>query len=133
MEINKYYTPDYEEFCIGLEYEIVGANTVEKYVFGIDSEESFIPYYDIKYLKDDILDKSLQVKYLDREDIEAEGWIEDKRFPDNYTMPGFCLYVEEDKIIIDNGEEYEMEIVYFRGNIKNKSELRRLMKQLNIK
>ena len=71
----------------------------------------------------------IRVKFLDREDIEAEGWEQIE-----YDIYVFGLYV------LEFNPEYYTYIylashkpdVIFKGKIRNRSELRKLMKQLNI-
>tara|TARA_R110000782_G_C14585162_1_gene389023 strand:+ start:192 stop:596 length:405 start_codon:yes stop_codon:yes gene_type:complete len=130
---NKFYVPELEEFCIGFEYqELNHKNEWFDKEYG-----SFLPKTISQYIKD----KEIRVKHLDREDIEAEGWnysnlaknyciIDDKQ--DGINTLGLWLNIVGDKIqIIDC--RIPMHEVLFYGTIKNKTELRKLMIQLNIK
>jgi hypothetical protein len=71
-----------------------------------------------------------RVKYLDREDIESLGfkcmggnWYHDNKA---YQIIGTWESIE-----VSRGQ-HEYRDVLFKGTIKNKSELKRLLKQLNI-
>jgi len=134
---NKYYTPSIEEFYIGFECECVGVinnNTI---------------YNKTKILNEDTLYKSLKgtcrVKYLDKDDIEELGWkffgmpmIENGHIVYRICYPkeemralvskyvlSHTPHINHLKILNENG-------LLFIGTIKNKSELKRLMEQLNI-
>jgi len=94
-----------------------------------------------------ILDKQVRVKYLDKEDIESMGWeIKNKKWRTDKNICAekinskdperpHCLWFicSDNMLIIDNGQSFEDETTFFRGIIKNKSELKKLMQQLNIK
>lgn len=129
---NKYYTPELDEFYVGFECET--------------NDDGDWEYYRVKkYTSLLELDKLLKlngirVKYLDKSDIESLGWDFNSEHLGPYLKFKFTnsfrylyFYAQDNKIIIDNGGWYEDNVQYFQGNIKNKSELRRLMKQLGIK
>jgi len=103
------------------------------------------------------IEKDLRVKYLDKEDIEACEWKHDpnndgEESPSLFEKHGYSLgfsidqqmtpkdtcyilYLFPDQfVIIDSIYKCGSgrEEMLFRGYIKNKSELKRLMKQLNI-
>jgi hypothetical protein len=126
---DKYYTPTIEEFHPGFECEFFEKgkwSSIE--VYDIDFE------FDTKLLKE----KRFRVKHLDREDIESlsEGEtskglfiLKDSEFDYERIL---CIIVEGNYVIIGNdlkGNEYEQ---LFQGKIKNKSELKKLLKQLEI-
>jgi len=152
----KYYTPEIEEFHVGFEYEskTKPSNDWRPRITNI--------YRDNIILNDALNGKcelEVRVKYLDQADIEELGWQIRKEaegtnpylyrlkpqkliFPHNpelhtvylaQTTSSYkrCLiYLQQDSII---GVEKNMpEILLFNGIIKNKSELKRLMKQLGI-
>jgi hypothetical protein len=117
--MEKYYTPEIEEFHVGFEYEynyeegitrVLGTNDT------VDTEE-------------------VRVKYLDKEDIESLGFKLDNVHNEvkfNYLMFPYRLEHTPHNNRLDIykwGDECDM-IGYI--NIKNKSELKRLLKQLNI-
>lgn len=112
-------------------------------------------------LKCEINDKNIRVKYLDKEDIESLGWIKGYQSdPDNgETKEHSCNHFEYilKDIDVNNGlsnrnvdfklnfinVEHSLKIKFYdrnhfdwfpcyEGMIKNKSELKKLMKQLGI-
>lgn len=127
----KYYTPNPEEFHIGFEFERIfnPSRTIEECVLDI--------YYgqyndeDLKYFKK--YDK-LRVKYLDKEDIESLG----------IKVLHECGDLYDFEYDLKLGDEYlgtflegfdgkpNIEIYSTKYVIKNKSELKRLLKQLEI-
>lgn len=130
---NKYYTPTIEEFHVGFEYYLkdINGNPLEsKQVL-----KSNLMILDIK---------QTLVKYLDQSDIESLGWKEDSRFLGTKAV---MLNNDRYKIIrkdiiwdlYKNGEYYGIccnttnPTHIFYGTIKNKSEFKKLMQQLNIK
>lgn len=148
--VEKYYTPTIEEFHVGFEYE----KNNEPYRRGYDKEifteddmynDNFMYHFDVK---------NTRVKYLDKQDIEELGWhsemvinvwSEDDDIIDGYvinqsnTDTYVLLYSEEDNIVgiylqriynemSGNWEEHRL----FSGYIKNKSELKNIMKMINI-
>lgn len=145
-EENKFYVPQIEEFHVGFEYETstyILNQTMEtrppvewyksKYkvndnTFDLDMME--------KFLKDDLM---FRVKYLDKEDIEDLGFEEIelnlykyKEKYDNYSDYYWHISKDNNTITIHNCKDYDDRVTIFRGNIKNKSELKTLLKQLNI-
>ncbi len=85
--------------------------------------------------------KKCRVKYLDREDIESLGWeyketTEGKYdyFWDKGTGKHSILYSETQKrcLVTIRDEVRKKDFTVFVGTIKNKSELKRLLKQLGI-
>ena len=142
----KYYTPSIEEFHVGFEFEIEdlgddGRTRVWRpQVF--EGEETRT--YFIEELRND----EMRVKYLDREDIESLGWEIDKTRLDGETQ---LKFYKDNKCLYYRKENHEIGIFtidpskndyYSRYNvdptkvhiiiIKNKSELKRLLKQLGI-
>lgn len=127
---NKYYTPTIEEFHIGFEYEFKHPDyeVWNKYTtpeFQMEREDC-IPF--VGNLN------NFRVKYLDQEDIESLGWVYNEEYDCYFyqtspTIKAWKLYVIN--------EQLDIEILCFgectfSGTIKNKSELKRLMKQLGI-
>lgn len=139
MENNKYYTPTIEEFHIGFEYETnyLKDDWVKKVLTSEDSGYFFETY------KTDAVNVEFRVKLLDREDIESLGWTngadteEYVHYFRNSNM--LLLNVDTRSITITDsigglktvGESVPIKYL-FHGEIKNKSELCRLMKQLKI-
>ena len=140
MKEEHYYIPSIEEFYIGFEYEYYIMNTWQKVAFHPS---------DFAYTENwlDNLDKGLlRVKYLDKEDIESFGFkfSPARDYQTLYTKadekPGFNRYesldgrfmlqhyIEDDTIVIST----KLFILVLRIIIKNKSEFRKLLKQLQI-
>ena len=149
MEDNKYYTPKIEEFHVGFECETYIHTST------IGNKEGYSNWYPIVFGKTNTKYESLvlgdilhtvniNVKYLDKEDIESFGFKHDpirdygdfrecyfKLLNDN---EGYSLdyILKEHKIIIKQHKMDKPLIIIFRGIIKNKSELKVLLKQLEI-
>lgn len=137
MEENKYYTPEIEEFRIGFEYEFynpekgwVKSNideTSDLFIKSLELQENFI-----------------RVKYLDIEDIEElnfvkNSWSEEDQLLFEKGWFILTLIPSNNRLIITDknrsvsstdGKYYHY--MLFDGNIKNKSELKVLIKQLGI-
>lgn len=135
-ESNKYYTPSIEEFHIGFEYEILEKdNTTWTKI----KSEGFMQM-SILFFRNGIKTK---VKYLNKEDIESCGWKYVKTHP-GITESFFEMTKEDpiDSLGLDYDSEshylriydtqFGQDNTFFSGEIKNKSELVKLMKQLNI-
>lgn len=131
MGIEKYYTPTIEEFHIGFEFEELISGEAYKNVFGE-------LHTNISTIQELIDNGEVRVKCLDAADIEECGWkTEDNEFwcncfvlsgqleHQNVTIESFY-----EDITMDNYSSWRE--VVFHGKIKNKSELKRLMKQLGI-
>ena len=129
--MDKYYTPEIEEFHIGFEYEYEDINesgsTTSWYKTVVKENECYIIDQHLKY-SDDL---NLRVKYLDKEDIESLGF---KFKTDLYVKDDLTLQVHKDSITIKYYDNFNNE---WRTRveqivIKNKSELVKLLKQLQI-
>jgi hypothetical protein len=142
---NKYYTPEIEELHVGMYCEWLRDPANEIYIpieltanmlsltlntTGWNFEKLNVPG-PISY----------RVKYLDREDIESLGWVYKYSEEDK---PCIC-YTNKNVDIIFNPRNNWVLITkgdgettwsdwktIFAGNIKNKSELKRVMEQLTI-
>lgn len=145
MTNNKYYTPDISEFYVGFEYEMWSDKTKEfsKYTIkNIQQANVILKQISMR------MTNLVRVKYLDKEDIESLGWIFTKEDVDEQF---FQINVHEKSFYelifnIDKDVDWNICIEYwyenlnnkynfntvFRGIIKNKSELIKLLKQLNI-
>ncbi len=131
---NKYYVPQIEEFHVGFECEY---NNVKSNKW-IPHTIQFDPTNDI--FRNFFLTNEIRVKYLDRDDIQEYGWELDSVV----KKEGFFIHKNSN---FNNGEirlvfreiENTVEIMCdksnfsFYGIIKNKSEFKKLMIQLNIK
>ena len=138
----KYYIPAISEFHVGFEYEHchssirfvmldlrTGDRTNEtepkeiwkKSVF--TGNEFDVWKYSFKF-DDSLRDGQIRVKYLDKEDIESLGFTQ--TIEDQYYKDDFELLIDDDlfiQIIKDDG-------FIFQGAIKNKSELKRILKMI---
>ena len=133
MENNKYYTPTLNDFAEGLKYE---------WKF---TSEGYTPFiHSFKFILPEL--QNIRVKYLDREDIESlnlSGFEITEYFEESHLeftwfkgVELFGLLTFTDKMISFyeyNHINKEYSDCIFRGTIKNKSELIKLMQQLNIK
>lgn len=155
--MEKYYTPTIEEFHVGFEYQSLqdgrspemDASWSKEVIETSADLEEFLNYYNHDHIDD------LRVKYLDKEDIESLGWIQepiDSKFKSMYHLEApiykiinngtFLLTTKllTNKIIIkspnfirDGSGNFKDYITKaYELEIKNKSELSKLMKQLNI-
>jgi len=138
---DKYYIPTIDEFHVGFECEsnyvvIRGANSkLSEYKHFIFTEDN-ISYLIEAYIND-ASSSEVRVKYLDREDIESLGWTYYKTHSgtttNEFELGEYTLTFDSDfsdkwNLTID----FENGFNLFHGSIKNKSELSKLMKQLNI-
>jgi len=132
MKNNLYYTPEINELHIGFECEVlglIGAKEDQR----LFSQTTIISEKELPILH--LLE--FRVKYLDQSDIESLGWLDgelrgmtsfifNEMDPDNE----FQLYYQFDNQF---AQIYNCHSEFvFQGTIKNKSELIKLMNQLNI-
>ena len=158
MKEKEYYTPELEEFHHGFKYEMksrFGNGTIKtKEDFDNADWEEFIcssntfPYLEriLNGGNSKNLPPALRVKYLDKYDIEELGWeysgmldvdlhtfkLHIQSEPDTDIAKDYFHLRYEDytqRILITDGK---YEHYRFFGEIKNKSELMILMKQLGI-
>lgn len=143
---NKYYIPELEEFHVGFEYEYVQKDKIWR-KGKVDAFGDYI--HNTMYFVDRALQQEgIRVKLLDKEDIESLGWKFIKEGDDELYFQIFPMYPnikywfemnfspEEHYLLIEEWSETGIGkssfIDKFNGNIKNKSELKRLMKQIGI-
>lgn len=139
-----YYTPSIEDFHVGFEYEENGfgqprAFTEESSAWDMAWNKCIIEEdFATPPIINGIENKTIRVKYLDHEDIVAEGWENcGKQINESYgfSKDSYWLELYEDgDVIISSSEPTDDEdyVTYFNGTIRNKSELKLLMKMLNI-
>lgn len=147
LETVKYYTPSIEEFHVGFEYE----SSYDTQGSGPWTKRTIDNTYDLDTVGNY---EQVRVKYLDQEDIESLGFVEQEyyRKVDNaYFKRMFFKQVEGSKgsVIWFNADTRLAEVWdytdidetnlfdnwnmhSFRGFVKNKSELKSLLNQLNI-
>ena len=130
--MNNYYIPDVGEFCIGFEYEIA---IIDNYwnLSGF-KKETVDQNFDFNTLIE--YPKLYKVKYLDKEDLLNLGFkliSEDGYQSFQYSEDDilYLQYFEDGKGWYLSYSENESQFA-FVGWIKNKSELKKLMKQMNL-
>ena len=126
----KYYTPKIEEFYIGFKYEIMSMENAQWGSYTLKDGNDLITLI----MRDQ---DERRVKYLDREDIESFGFhTEDNGECYNKSIGWMIIGIYPWSDINGKDHEYKISIdmnTIFHGIIKNKSELQRLLSQLNIK
>lgn len=129
MEETKYYTPTIEEFHVGFECEWYDHDDSIWQIYTVNTQANlmFITAFD---------DIPKRVKCLDQEDIESFGF---KLWTYKGNELGFMLNPDEDESTWIHRIEGKIKIsttfpdtTLYLGKIKNKSELKRLLKQLEI-
>lgn len=149
---NKYYTPTIEEFHIGFECEkknfINTSNEpYDRLNYITKWEQVVIRPFDAPTKVESKEELSwFRVKYLDIENIESLGWKKlsnkyyTRELPSSYPYHLYAVLdfrwgIEDISIdvvrLVDNRDSNEDQRI-FKGTIKNKSELKKLMSQLNI-
>ena len=137
---DKYYTPTIDEFHVGFEYEILEMGCKTKYnPTTLNQWDDLSGDYDDSTLLYEIARgrQLVRVKYLDREDIESLGFVfiaSDWWHKSNMGDDWQITRGNKDVYLISYGQhEYvDKSKGSFKGKIKNKSELKRLLKQLGI-
>ena len=119
METNKYYTPSIEEFHVGFELEI---KTHELRPW---EKHTWIPGDQAKSVSN-YLDQ-IRVKYLDSEDIESLGFMQNSLY--SHTKEDWVIEVNTNDLN-DTLGIYCVSDLRFKGRIKNKSELKRVLKMI---
>ena len=129
----KYYTPTIEEFHVGFGYEAFGITDVQDWDFYMFNADDFNwALFDEKYMS------SFRVKCLDQSDIESFGFIHKQYAGDGKHVLNF-EYGEWYLNFWHNSSNPLVEIGRdgyddgFFGKCKNKSELKRILNQLDIK
>lgn len=149
-EENKYYTPEIEEFHVGFLFETYDSRSGR---WRLNSVHNMYDYQTVFHLG---LEKNrngrvvnsnyIRVKYLDKKDIESLGFSEGKLLNTYFKKVDGKVYILwwnklNPKILsINITIESNWQTIdgligsfqIFRGFIKNKSELERLLKQLEI-
>lgn len=148
---NKYYIPEMKDLHIGMDCEIYSQNTrklirkVGWHNVKVDHGCKMSEYIGILKCNHLIKTKHLRVKYLDRDDIESFGFINtEKGYDENELSYQSCessadnfKYIILYSLINKGAWIYKLynddsEEDLFKGTIKNISEFKILLKQLNI-
>ena len=135
-----YYTPEISEFHVGFECEIKNSSdepfdweqfkiiSVDDAEISIDGNNWYLMDWSFYDSLNAINDKSIRVKCLDKEDIESLGF--------EYILTSYDGYFRKGKTQISFSYDNKIQINVGIGNvlfdIKNKSELKKLLTQLNI-
>jgi hypothetical protein len=146
---NKYYVPDIEEFRIGFEYEYHEHFGKD---FGKWNKYTVTSNTILEQILNLITSGSIRVKYLDKEDIESCGfeleYSADLTYSSTYTRDcpdsGVLNSIKISLQLYPNTSVPPCIIIlkeykdgtygtFFNGTIKNLSELKVLLKQLNLK
>lgn len=129
---NKYYTPSIEEFCVGFEYERMNGDKWCKDIINpndlCSGRDGFENEFEEIYRKL----RDVRVKYLDKEDIESLGFEFGEYSKGRFKNETIELFNKFSTVWVIHaiGSDYRDKL--FEGNIKNLSELKVLLKQLNI-
>lgn len=135
---NKYYTPELEEFYVGFEYEVLRKSpTTEEWVKFIFPKYPRVgvewgtqdPYNIVGRL-------THRVKYIDKEDIESLGCIQDTNNIYWYTYNNHVFNYSDVtnwmNVWIKDTFYSPGRTAVFSGIVKNKSEFKKLIKQLDL-
>ena len=145
---SKYYTPTIDEFHVEFEYERnIGSSTEHEKWKKIDDFSNAYEYEDdpLYGVIKDLRCENIRVKYLDKEDIETCGFTfyhkNDKSYwggtchtyiIGNDVGNVFLYYIPDKNKVVIRQELEQGENQLFEGIVKNKSELKKLIKQLGI-
>lgn len=146
---NKYYTPSIEEFYIGFEYQILDEDENEENLVYQWREVGAEEIWELEDAADILEHKdNIRIKYLDQSDLEELGFkyytyfrdggtsvfrTSNKEYELHFYRTNSILDIDPNKIkIIRHHDNPSLKGQIFIGNIKNKSELKKLLKQLNI-
>jgi len=126
MEDKKCYVPEIEEFCVGFEYEYKQSKDIDLWakmsfsfdVLRFDLESPLKNEVRVKYLDEqDIID--LEFKYTNNDrDLVKDDFRIRTYIGDSFKVPNIKVYFKEN--------------IVFSGEIKNKTELIKLLKQISI-
>ena len=142
MKNKYYYTPTIEEFYVGFEFELKDylEYQIDKDVHvlnrGWDKQVVTFDFFTKNKLMPYFI-QSTRVKYLDQSDIESLGWVNGEThgvsglvFNYGDKNDSWQIYPNYD---VQFYAIYSITGIIFQGFIKNKSELKKLMQQLDIK
>lgn len=119
-----YYTPDIEEFHVGFEYEedfMSGEGDWRKVTFEVKDD-------DLWHIPGKLEEGWIRVRHLCYEDIVGLGF--KAQIKTGETGYGYNLIEKDGKSILTiTDKEYS---VLFKGTIRNRSELKRIMKMVGI-
>ncbi len=132
-----YYSPKVEDFHVGFIYEVASTMPLslvwDSVVWGEDPNAEF------EFVRGDIKQGTIRVKYLDKEDIEDCGWefrnSTIKNSKHQYFNKGekSLSYTESTKEVTIHMVAYDWDSCCFDGTVNNKSELKKILQMLSIK
>ncbi len=132
---DKYYTPEIEEFHPGFKYEVKDLH--DNLVDYVWKEETMGIGCD--FVLNELLSGDIRVKHLDREDVlscnwehKFNGFSEDGKTTFDKFQRGDMFLLHEDDGHVVIWMENLSSVTFFRGIIKNKSELKKVLKMLGI-
>lgn len=139
--MDKYYTPEIEEFHIGFEYEEYNHHPNPEWIKKeIKSANQMVTIF-LKLRDPSMGGCGIRVKYIDKEDILSLNW----KLSYHQTQPSigndfecehnsykYKIQQTNTSILIYTTQDIFGDSTVFVGEIKNKSEFKRLMKQLNL-
>lgn len=149
-----YYIPEIEEFHVGFEFELTNMSVgglvldfSEDYI----EETSLVPVYEKRVLSKEWINSynpegaleyidvmidfnRVRVKYLDEEDVIELGMEKVERGFVKYLPDGtyFHLYFRENRRVKIHHQLTSGLYPVFRGVVKNKSELKRVLKMIEV-
>ena len=134
MNKELYYIPTIEEFHIGFTYEVYNPEYEGDDTYSIIENASRLTIEQVlntwKHFSE------YKVKYLDKEDIESLEWKYSSQNDINnlisFKKDSYQLITMDNKLTIYKLIEPELEVCLFHGIINNKSELKFIMKCLEI-
>lgn len=128
MEI-RYYIPTIEDFYQGVEYEVyIGERTC------YSQEVFYLNESHLNLVRQKLASNEIRIKYLDKEDIKSLGF-EVKITDCGEDTEDYEDIYKDGSIIGSFFPKDEMNIQLLNGNyykIKNKIELKKLLKQLDL-
>jgi len=127
INIEEYYTTELEELHMGFDVEL---NYGAEWMPYTMNRGSFIDWVDERRNPE----AWIRVKYLDREDIASLGF---EHLGSGWFKKGNCrvrkwVQQQVDIYLWEEDEHHNEGDIIFRGDIKNKSELKQILTQLNI-
>ena len=131
---NKYYTPELSEFCVGFECEFKDLSG--NFVPMVHTKESigFADTFRVKYLNEqDIIDCGFEVSE-DWSFKGSKGFIKTEEDSLGDLREKYITSLMDDNIvtILEYSEFTRLPNTIFRGTIKNKTEFKKLLKQIGV-
>ena len=138
---NLYYTPTIEEFYFGFEFEVLNTKdklfipTIDENVWVLVKSE-FGVLGDLSNIHKLILDKQVRVRSLTETDVLDIGFelnYKEKNNPNKMFFLGKHSLIRNHNnwcIITVRNDERQEDYTAYVGHIKNKSELKRILKQV---